>query len=122
MRIPKRYGEYRVDNCPFCGKLGVVRNPQGIPVCNKHKNKELDNVKCACGAWLEVRDGKFGSYFFCHKCGNISFKKAIEMNPQIKEAKTEENKREIKEKNTKEIKKEVRKEITVSSEDLDYLY
>lgn len=80
MRIPKKYGQSRIDTCPFCGKPSVVRNEQGIPVCNAHRHNEVKDLKCACGEWLENKSGKYGSYFFCINCGNISFKKGLEMN------------------------------------------
>ena len=82
MRIPKRYGQSKTDNCPFCNKRALTVNSQGIPVCLKHKDKELTDLKCACGEWLDLQNGKFGPYFRCMKCGNISFRKAMEMNPQ----------------------------------------
>ncbi|MBU0616016.1 MAG: hypothetical protein KJ601_08060 [Nanoarchaeota archaeon] len=78
MYIPKRYGQSRIDKCPFCEKTAVTKNKQGIPVCAVHKDSELKDIKCACGSWLDVREGKFGPYFFCINCGNISFKKAME--------------------------------------------
>ena len=78
----KRYGESRIDKCPFCGKMAVVKNSQGIPVCNNHKGSELKNLKCACGEYLDIAKGKFGAYFRCINCGNISFKKGLEMNSQ----------------------------------------
>jgi len=103
MRIPKRYGESRIDNCPFCGKICVTKNKQGVPVCQGHKDSELENLKCVCGGWLDVKAGKWGAYFFCMNCGNISYRKGIDMNPQI----------------SKDM--EV-KEIEVTSDQLDYLY
>ena len=95
MRIPKRYGQSRIENCPFCGKQGVVKNKQGVPVCLKHKDSFLDGLKCVCGEYLDVKAGKWGPYFVCMNCGNINFKKGMGMNPQIKEktdSKVEEKK------------------------------
>ncbi|MBD3248731.1 hypothetical protein GF336_01680 [Candidatus Woesearchaeota archaeon] len=89
MRIPKRYGQSKENVCPFCGKNAVTENKQGIPVCMKHKEKFID-AKCMCGNWLDVRKGKFGPYFFCIRCGNINFRKGMEMNPQIIKDKPEE--------------------------------
>ena len=110
MRIPKRYGESKIDNCPFCGKIAVTKNNQQIPVCQKHKDEELKDLKCVCGEWLDIIQGKWGAYFRCMNCGNINFRKGLDMNPQIKE-KT----------NNKEQSK-TPKEITVTSDELDYLY
>lgn len=85
MRIPKRYGQSRIDNCPFCGKVATSKNNQGVPVCHAHKDQNLDDVKCACGEYLDLNDGKWGPYFRCINCGNINFRKAMEMNPQVKD-------------------------------------
>jgi len=85
MRIPKHYGAYRREECSFCGKPSLTVNSQGVPVCLEHKHKLLDNLKCICGGWLELRSGKWGPYFYCLNCGNINFKRGLELNPQIKE-------------------------------------
>ena len=131
MRIPKRYGQSRIDECPFCGKHAVTENQQGVPVCQKHKEKELLNLKCLCGGWLDVRKGKYGAYFNCMKCGNINFRRGIEMNPDI-ENRTDsvktENKKEEPHKQTKsEIRKELkeekekqRKELVLRSDEVDF--
>ncbi|MEA3430441.1 MAG: hypothetical protein U9R08_04165 [Nanoarchaeota archaeon] len=101
----KTYGSYRTDNCPFCGARAVTKNSQGVPVCVDHKNKNLNDLKCACGSWLDVKTGKFGVYFNCINCGNINFRKAMEMNEKVKV----------------QSKKE-RKEIVVNSDRVDFLY
>ena len=80
MRIPKRYGESQKNECPICGKAAVTANNQGVPVCMEHKNNSLDNFKCVCGGYLDLKNGKFGPYFHCMNCGNINFRKGIEMN------------------------------------------
>lgn len=113
MRIPKRYGQSKILNCPFCDKTAVCENSQGIPVCSKHKNQELD-IKCACGSWLEIRKGKWGPYFHCINCGNINFKKALEMSTPIK--------KEIpKSKPTKTMNTNP-KEITITSDEIGINY
>ncbi|MDP2749521.1 MAG: hypothetical protein Q8O89_01660 [Nanoarchaeota archaeon] len=84
MYIPKRYGESKVDNCPFCGRISIMKNAQGVPVCAAHKSENLTDLKCVCGEMLEMNDGKFGIYFKCINCGNMNLRKAIEVNPQIK--------------------------------------
>lgn len=111
MYIPKKYGLSRVDNCPFCGKSSVVKNSQGIPVCQKHRGARLDGLKCVCGEWLEINLGKWGPYFRCLNCGNINFKKGLEMNPQLKNSQVTNLK-------SKESKP---KEITITSDQLDFL-
>jgi hypothetical protein len=80
MYIPKRYGESKLEPCPFCGKQAIVRNKQKIPVCQAHRDAVLDDLKCACGNYLETKVGKFGLYSSCPKCGNVNPKRAIEMN------------------------------------------
>ncbi len=100
MRIPKIYGQSKIEKCPFCEKQAISQNTQGVPTCSDHKKQELQDIKCACGSWLELRTGKFGSYFNCIKCGNVNFKRALEMmqQPQNRpkpEEKTNPNPREI---------------------------
>jgi hypothetical protein len=80
MYIPKRYGESRIDSCPFCGRQALIKNSQGIAVCTNHKDKKLDNMKCMCGENLLMQEGKFGVFFNCFKCGNINLRRALEIN------------------------------------------
>jgi len=98
----KRYGESQILNCPFCGSLAHSKNKQGVPVCSKHKERELANLKCICGEELEVRESKWGAYFFCINCGNLSFNKGMEANPQIKQNNQE------------------KKEIVIRSDEVDF--
>lgn len=80
MYIPKRYGESKIEGCPFCGMQSTTTNSQGVPVCQTHKNSELIDMKCICGEYLDIKKGKFGMFFTCMNCGPISMKKALEMN------------------------------------------
>ena len=73
MRIQKRYGESRIENCPFCGRQAIIENEQGVPVCTNHKDKLLPDLRCVCGEYLLMQKGKFGIYFNCLRCGNMSF-------------------------------------------------
>jgi hypothetical protein len=82
MRIPKKYGQSRVDKCPFCDKQATTTNDQMIPVCLAHKKEFLDDMKCICGEELDVRVGKFGVFFSCMKCGNMNLRKVLEINPK----------------------------------------
>ena len=93
MYIPKRYGESRVDSCPFCKQHATATNSQGVAVCIKHKNELLPDMKCACGGYLDLRKGKFGAYFNCLRCGNVSMSKALEIN-EVKPSKPDEEKSE----------------------------
>lgn len=79
MRYRKEYGRSREDGCPFCGKRATVENDDGLLVCHAHKNESLPLIRCACGDILDQKAGKFGPYFSCFQCGNISFSKAMEL-------------------------------------------
>ena len=103
----KVYGESRIDNCPFCGRRALTKNSEGVPVCADHKNKSLPRMKCVCGEPLDVMEGKWGAYFNCINCGNISFRKGLDMNPPIEQEKPKDNNK---------------KEITISSRDVDVFY
>lgn len=106
MRIPKKYGESRLDNCPFCGKQAICKNPQGLLVCLEHKDSKLPDIKCACGSWLDIRTGKFGPYFFCMNCGNINLRKGLEL---MEHSKVQQQKHEPEQE--KEIKKQPEKDL-----------
>jgi transcription elongation factor Elf1 len=119
MYIPKRYGESKKQNCPFCGKPSVTENAQGVPVCTKHKNDFLD-LKCICGEWLDVKKGKWGPYFTCLRCGNISFRKAMEANPDIKPQANEKTRKATLD--TGPTTKPKKKEIIITSDEVDVYY
>ena len=80
MFIPKKYGESRIEKCPFCEKQATTINRQGIAVCVTHKEDTLDDLKCACGETLDILKGKFGAFFKCIDCGNMGLKKVLEIN------------------------------------------
>ncbi|HYD03063.1 MAG TPA: hypothetical protein VEC16_02080 [Alphaproteobacteria bacterium] len=72
-----------MNNCPFCGRQAIVMNPQGVPVCTYHREAFLE-LKCVCGKWLEILNGKYGVYGNCLKCGNMSLAKALTINNVMK--------------------------------------
>lgn len=76
----RTYGEGKAETCTFCQRIATKKNKQGLIVCAAHQHNELNNVKCACGSFLEQREGKWGVYFHCITCGNISLRKALDMN------------------------------------------
>lgn len=119
MQIPKKYGSYKVDLCPFCRKNATVKNPQQVPVCSSHGKSILRDLSCLCGDFLELRDGKYGPYFSCMNCGNISLRKAMERNPQIKISSSE-----AKENNQHEEadRPKAKKEVTITSDQVDVYY
>ena len=75
----KSYGESRIDTCAFCGSRATTKNKQGQLVCRMHKDQVMEDIRCTCGSWLENKSGKWGPYYNCINCGNISFDKAMEM-------------------------------------------
>ncbi len=78
-KLPKKYGQSQTIACPFCGDAATSKNSQGLPVCRHHTKDEM-NLKCVCGDYLDIKEGKYGAYFSCFHCGNISWSKAMEMN------------------------------------------
>lgn len=72
-----------IENCPFCGRQAIVMNPQGVAVCTSHREAYLD-LKCVCGQPLDILKGKYGIYGNCLRCGNISLKKALDINDTLK--------------------------------------
>lgn len=83
MYLPKRYGESKIASCPFCGRQAYAKNKEGIPVCSDHKDASFGIMKCICGSTLDMREGKWGPFFICDKCGIVNMKKAMEMNPKF---------------------------------------
>ena len=79
MRLPKIYGESKTSQCPFCSKPAMAISCQKVPVCKNHVDAKLPDIRCACGSWLEMKEGKWGPFFVCLRCGPVSFKKAIGM-------------------------------------------
>jgi len=80
MRIPKKYGQSQIVKCPFCGQQSTTTNKQKVPVCPKHTGATLDNLKCACGSYLDLKHGKWGPFFLCMGCGPINMRKALDVN------------------------------------------
>ena len=92
--------------------MATQKNGQGFNVCHRHTKDYLNDVRCVCGALLEVRQGKFGPYFNCLDCGNINFNKAMKIRELTKVTKP-----------LKTILKESKgepKEVTISSNDVEY--
>jgi|TARA_B100002003_G_C13712304_1_gene357300 hypothetical protein len=121
MFIPKKYGQGKVDSCPFCGKDAFTKNSQEIPVCQEHKASILKGLTCLCGDDLELKDGKFGTYFNCINCGNKSLKKALDMNPGF-ENNSKTNEKTIEKNEIKSSENKDKKEITITSDEVDINY
>jgi len=84
MSFKKEYGKYQTDNCPFCGGIATQKNAQGIAVCRSHLQSQMEDRRCVCGKWLELCSGKYGPYFFCLNCGNVSLSKGLKRGTAIK--------------------------------------
>ena len=54
---------------------------QNVPCCSKHKKSVLPDMKCACGSWLDLKESKYGPFWLCLKCGPVSWRKGLEVNP-----------------------------------------
>ncbi len=113
MFIPKRYGQSRIDKCPFCQKHATALNKQKVPVCTIHREEALGDLRCVCGSALEMLHGKFGVFFSCIKCGNINLRKVLEFNA----VKPKMNNKNLSQTNEKT---QVKKEMTVRSDDPRY--
>ena len=80
MRGKKVYGQSQITSCIFCGSTATTKNDQKVPVCQKHKGAILNDFKCVCGEYLDIRESKFGMFFTCMRCGTVSLSKALEFN------------------------------------------
>lgn len=69
-----------------------------------HKNSVLEDLKCICGEYLDIKSGKYGVYFSCIKCGNISAGRVFEIN-------------NVKDRNKAASKTEMPRVITTTSDD-----
>ncbi|MDO8643306.1 MAG: hypothetical protein Q7R76_07090 [Candidatus Woesearchaeota archaeon] len=115
MYIPKRYGQSKLEKCPFCGRQALIKNKQDVPVCHDHKNYSLNEMKCMCGKTLEMRSGKWGIFFSCLNCGNLNLRKALEINEGVHSAPIKTN-----ELSTEQPIRSTPREITIRSDDPDY--
>lgn len=93
MRMRKVYGQSRQERCYFCDKTALSENSQGLPACKDHKDKVLEDKKCACGEYLDIKKSKWGAFFLCSHCGPISLKKSEEMEDLMKKGTFNINKR-----------------------------
>ncbi|MFT4307839.1 MAG: hypothetical protein ACMXYM_00520 [Candidatus Woesearchaeota archaeon] len=79
----KVYGQSENTICAFCGKQATTRNTERVPVCKDHRSAKLEEVKCTCGRFMDVKEGKWGPFFVCPACGPVSFEKARERNREL---------------------------------------
>jgi hypothetical protein len=123
--IPKRYGQSKVDRCPFCDRQAFSKNGQDVPVCKDHMRRDLPPMKCMCGETMDMLQGKWGVFFSCMKHGNMNLRKALEINPlspspdagkpRAAPSSTPSGKMDA------SPEKRERKEITVRSDELDWM-
>ena len=134
----KRYGQSKQSDCPFCGKVATQMNKDGVLVCRLHLHEKLEEIKCTCGSWLEQLSGKFGPYFNCLNCGNINFQKGMEIKAitmtkksNVKENTSSSSSNISKKTNSsrsysnsyssyKNSNNKEKKEITITSDDVEY--
>ena len=76
----KVYGQSGDSTCLFCGKKATTFNEQKVPVCEDHKTAILNDFKCVCGEYLDIRTSKYGLFFTCMNCGPVSLQKALQLN------------------------------------------
>jgi hypothetical protein len=127
-KAKKVYGQSKVARCPFCDKLATAKSETGLDVCPQHVQSKLEEIKCTCGSWLDQRDGKFGPYFNCINCGNVNYNKAMEikeitMKDKPKAAIIDKPKPSFNSsysRSSSYSNKKERKEITISSNDVEY--
>lgn len=104
-----------LESCPFCGRQAIVMNPQGVAVCTTHRDAYLE-LKCICGQPLDLMKGKYGIFGNCLRCGNVSLKKALDINDTLKAAPTQNAY-----KSTSESQSSKPAEKVVRSDELDFM-
>tara|TARA_Y100000310_G_scaffold337165_1_gene423543 strand:- start:187 stop:540 length:354 start_codon:yes stop_codon:yes gene_type:complete len=112
-KAKKQYGNYKMDSCPFCGKVATQKNEQGVAVCRLHLKETVEDRKCQCGKWLELRSGKFGPYFNCINCGNMNYDKGMVRSTAAPVVKAEVKKFESNRVSEKKV-------IEITSNDVEY--
>lgn len=66
--IPRKTYGMTSPKCFFCKEGASTKNEQGLPTCRIHKESESDSRCPACSKILDIKEGKYGAYFFCYKC------------------------------------------------------
>lgn len=118
------YGQSRVDSCPYCGAQATGENEFGVPTCRHHIKMDMPPLKCYCGDWLDVLKGKWGPFFSCLNCGNMSWSKGLGANPgafsKVLEKATQDAAKGLEKKQFSFKPNYEKKEITIRSDDPDY--
>jgi len=116
----KVYGSYKTEICPYCRSVATVKNKIGIPVCTKHIGTDSLDIKCVCGSWLDGREGKYGFFFVCEKCGPVSFARAMEMKSMMKDKEESEIENSAAHNHKEEADDKKPKEIFITTNDVEY--
>lgn len=114
----KEYGKSSIDKCIFCDDNAFSYNDQRFPVCKDHKNAivDMDKIKCSCKSYLDIKQGKYGTFFLCMNCGPVSIAKVKSINDII-----DKNNPDFKKKTSDlKIKKTNSGEYTITTNDIDY--
>lgn len=110
-KAKKKYGQSKINQCPFCERQATKKNEEGVDVCHKHVDSSLGDLRCVCKALLELRQGQYGAYFHCTNCGNMNMDKGLKRSTKIIQQQKVVN-RPI-----QKSKPLVKKEITIRSDD-----
>jgi predicted RNA-binding Zn-ribbon protein involved in translation (DUF1610 family) len=62
-----------MEKCIVCDRPATKYNSQQLPVCKPHETHEALNLDCPlCKKALDVRKGKYGTFFICPNCGIVN--------------------------------------------------
>lgn len=74
-----KYGQTTAVGCFFCNGQVTKRTKEGLEVCNKCIDKSSKDIVCPIhNCELELRNGKYGAYFFCWDCNKNWSKSQIQ--------------------------------------------
>ena len=88
MRGRKVYGQSQNTTCVFCEKQATTQSTQGFPACNAHVNATIEDIRCTCGSYLDVKQSKWGAFFLCENCGALSLQKGLSLRDNAHTEKT----------------------------------
>ncbi len=74
------YGSTDLSGCPVCSKTALAKTKAGISVCKDHVNFEFPDLKCTCKETMILKEGKYGPFCICSRCGIMNLRKALEVN------------------------------------------
>ncbi|MBS3168361.1 hypothetical protein J4216_04505 [Candidatus Woesearchaeota archaeon] len=78
--VRNSYGSTKMARCPICSKNAITKNKLGINVCKEHANFDFPDLKCTCKEVMDLREGKYGPFCICSRCGIMNLRKALEIN------------------------------------------